>query len=173
MEIAFLSYNRNGEFFKIMRIRKWNRKQILLALLTAAWILFIFGNSMQPASVSASQSGCVLQMIEDFFRFLGMPVTFTQFIVRKTAHFIEYTVLGVFLILTLNAFTSRLLSHIFQPLFIGLAVPVADESIQLFVDGRAGMVQDVVLDFLGALTGLTLTSLILLWRKKRRMRSSG
>lgn len=45
-----------------------------------------------------------------------------------------------------------------------LAVPFADETIQLFVEGRSGQISDVWLDLAGALTGtmlyLTLRKLI-------------
>ena len=70
--------------------------------------------------------------------------------------------LGVLLGLALRSFTPHLLRQAGFPLFIGLAVPVSDEFLQLFVEGRAGMVQDVALDFFGMLTGLALTVALLL-----------
>jgi VanZ family protein len=48
----------------------------------------------------------------------------------------------------------KLKSHIFMILFIGLFVAVSDEFFQLFVNGRAGLVQDVVLDFVGFVFGM-------------------
>jgi VanZ family protein len=45
-------------------------------------------------------------------------------------------------------------------LFGLLLVPVIDEFIQLFSAGRAGMVQDILLDFSGAVTGLVVVKIL-------------
>jgi VanZ family protein len=119
------------------------------------------------------QSGDVKKTIDSLLAFFGIPVTMSEFLIRKAAHFTEYTVLGVLLILTLRSFTDRLMQHIFQPLFVGLAVPVTDEFIQLHVDGRAGLITDVILDFSGVFTGLMLTVLLILIRKRGKKREGG
>jgi VanZ family protein len=39
-------------------------------------------------------------------------------------------------------------------LFIGLFIAVSDEFLQLFIEGRSGLVQDVALDFAGFTFGM-------------------
>ena len=52
------------------------------------------------------------------------------------------------------------LAHVIGPGFC-LLVASVDETIQLFVSGRSGQVSDVVLDFVGALCGITLLLIII------------
>ena len=52
-------------------------------------------------------------------------------------------------------------------MFCGLATAVCDETIQLNVEGRAGMITDVLLDFSGAIFGTLIMLFIFLIYKKR------
>lgn len=151
-----------------MTTYKFTRMQIVFTLLTICFVAFIFNNSLQIGEVSSKHSGAVLKLFQDILRFLGIPLTITEHFIRKSAHFCEYTGLGLLLGVTLRMYTKRILNHIFIPLFIGLAVPVTDEYIQLFVEGRGSMVQDVVLDFTGVLTGLTAAVLFVLVIDRRK-----
>lgn len=145
----------------------FTKRQILFTLLTIVCVVLIFLNSMQNGTNSSRESGSVVKLLESLFHSLGLPVAVSEHFIRKLAHFTEYTVLGVLLGLTLRSYTERILNHIFIPLFIGLAVPVTDEFIQSFVDGRGSMVQDVVLDFAGMCFGLFVTVLIMLLKLSR------
>ena len=80
---------------------------------------------------------------------------------RKIAHFTEYFIFGILLLTTLRLYVDKIREKIFNILFIGLAVPVIDEFIQLFVDGRGGEIRDVIIDFSGVLTGMLLSFLII------------
>jgi VanZ family protein len=139
-----------------------------MSALSAVFILLIFMNSLQNGDVSSQQSGSVVALLQSIFEKIGLSLTVSSYIVRKSAHFIEFAVLGILLTTTLKAYTNKILKNIFAPLFIGLFVAVSDEYIQLYSDGRAGMVQDVVLDFAGFITGLCLTALVLMLREKRK-----
>lgn len=143
-------------------------KQILLTLLTAGWVVFIFHNSLENAADSSRQSGTVLQLIESIFRSFGISVSISEHFIRKLAHFTEYTALGILLGVTLRSYTKKMAVPIFIPLFAGLAVPVADEYIQAFVDGRGSMVQDVVLDFAGSCAGLCAAALCIALYDRRK-----
>ena len=56
------------------------------------------------------------------------------------------------------------------PLFWGLLTPVADESLQLLVEGRTGQLTDVLIDFSGVLTGMAVC-LLILWLRLRVKKS--
>ena len=78
----------------------------------------------------------------------------TDHIVRKIAHFTEYFILAGLAVHLSYLYVCRWKNILGYMLFGLLLVPVIDEFIQLFSAGRAGMIQDILLDFSGAVTGL-------------------
>jgi len=141
-----------------------NRKtlyKIIAILVTATLLFFILHNSMYSLYQSSLQSEAVLQLINRIFSVLGIGITFTQVLVRKLAHFIEYLVFGVFLTAVLPVFGKRWNQFFFFELFLFLAVPVLDETIQLFSQGRTSSVIDVLIDFGGCMAGMGLCRLAL------------
>lgn len=133
---------------------KWliRHRRPIMAALTCLFVLFIFSNSLQNGTDSGNRSGFVTELLNRFLEIFGLSVS--EHFIRKAAHFSEYFVLGLLLLLTLRAFTARLAGHVTVPLFLGLLVPVCDESLQLLIPGRSGMVSDVLIDFTGVLTGI-------------------
>lgn len=152
-------------------------------ILLILYILFIYSHSMRPAVQSSAESGRVLRLLQELAEKAGIAVPWlTEHIVRKCAHFIEYTGLGILLrqsasyikrdgnlpenTETLPALEQRALegqkketgSFIFLELhrIAIFAVPFVDETIQLFTEGRSGQISDVWLDMAGALTGTVL-----------------
>lgn len=122
-------------------------------------ICFIWGNSMRQGVDSTHLSTGALFIIQDILRDLGLPGGWlTDHIVRKTAHFTEYTALGI---IAMQAFTPH--RETFSRAALGafflavVAIPCLDETLQLFVDGRSGQVSDVLLDCGGILFGCLLT----------------
>lgn len=122
-------------------------------------ICFIWGNSMRQGVDSTHLSTGALSIIQDILHDLGLPGGWlTDHIVRKTAHFTEYTALGI---IAMQAFTPH--RDTFSRAALGafflavVAVPCLDETLQLFVDGRSGQVSDVLLDCGGILFGCLLT----------------
>lgn len=130
-------------------------------------VLIIWGNSLVPGSGSGSLSLSVVEAVRGALDALRLPSDWvTNFLVRKTAHFTEYAVLGV---LVAHAFDPERTAEHMRLAAICLAlvlVPSIDETIQLFVAGRSGQVTDVLLDCCGAATGVLLTYLV--WRLRRR-----
>lgn len=126
--------------------RKW-------AVVTCLMALLIWGNSLVPGSGSGSLSLTVMEAIRGFLHGVGLPYEWvTNFVVRKCAHFTEYMVLGI---LATHAFDVLLPTAVFL-----LLIPSIDETIQLFVPGRAGMITDVMIDCCGAATGVVLRYLL-------------
>lgn len=125
---------------------KQNKKCLFFLIIYAVYILLIFRNSMDPADISSEKSGAVLLILNKLL--FGGKAVLTEHIVRKLAHFAEYTVAGIFGMLFFRNLGFPVLS-----LFSGLLVALTDETIQLFVPGRSGQVTDVWLDFSGILAG--------------------
>ena len=118
-------------------------------------VCIIWGNSLVPGTGSGSLSLTVMEMVHTLLGALGLPYGWvTNFVVRKCAHFTEYMVLGI---LATHAFdikgSHKPVALIATAVFLVL-VPSIDETIQLFVPGRSGMVRDVLIDCSGAATGV-------------------
>ena len=137
-------------------------RRLLPVILCALWVCFIWGNSLQPASVSGAHSGAATDLLARWLPWL------TDHIVRKSAHFAEYAVLGALLAWVFYPLPGGVRPRLPLILLLGMSVPLADESIQLFVPGRSGRVQDVLLDLSGVLCALALCAAIRALVRKRR-----
>ena len=126
-----------------------------VALIACIW--FIFSNSMAVATVSTDSSGRVLAWMRIILRHLGHPGLadrLTMHIVRKMAHFCEYTLEGFLLMLCMRVYTRRYVRHISVPMLGGVLTAMADETIQIYSPGRSSQVTDVWLDSAGVLAGV-------------------
>lgn len=133
-------------------------KKKLLFVVTILTVCFIWGNSLLPGSVSSMISEWVKDILN--FLFSGNPDDGMSGdgVLRKVAHALEYTVLGVELTLIVRAVWKKPLSLLFLG---GLSAAFIDETIQLFIPGRAGAVQDMWIDLGGFCTGALITLFIL------------
>lgn len=144
----------------------------ILWVITLGILLMMFGFSSQDSTQSGSISGQIARPITDFLAqrqgLTGQAYwnlyAQVDFAVRKTAHFSEYALLGVLLTLLLDSYGVRWrwLSWAGCTLYAA-----TDEIHQLFVDGRTGKWQDVLIDSSGAMTGMLLAFLAL-WLIRRR-----
>ena len=120
-------------------------KKIIFAILTLLWVAVIFSFSLQPGEVSGSLSGSFLQKVLEWFapgifeKLETMPqeqLDIWHMILRKCAHFTEFAVLGVLSSLTL--LQTKVSRRVVMAMAFCLVVASMDETLQLFVDGRAG-----------------------------------
>lgn len=134
------------------------RASRILTVCAAVWLLVIWGHSCMPATQSGAESGALLTVVQRLLPWM------TDRVLRKCAHFAEYTVLGA-----LTAAALRTGAHFSWPaaLLPGTLAALCDETIQLFVPGRSGQIADVWLDTAGYLTGALLTLLIFFLCRKR------
>lgn len=126
-----------------------------LALMCIA-IVCIWGNSLVPGEGSGGMSLAVVEAIRRVLSSLGLPFDWvTNFIVRKTGHFMEYLLLGV---VSFQAFRAYDVSRGALVAVVLTCVMTAsiDETIQLLVPGRCGQIADVLLDCCGAVSGIVL-----------------
>lgn len=139
------------------------KKKMIWHVLLFAYILFIFSNSLTPADESSAESGFVLRLVHQAINAVGLSAPWlTEHIIRKCAHFGEYTVLGILIFksmrnLDICAAVRRQL-HMLLIFF----VPFVDETLQLFTEGRSGQISDVWLDMSGVIAGTILYTCICL-----------
>lgn len=130
-----------------MRKRPW-----LVILLV--YMAFIFLNSLTPADESSRQSGFVLEQVQRFLAFAGLGrLGITEHIIRKAAHFTEYTGLGILLFMCLKQYRFVGWERQFMTVTAGFLIPFVDETLQLFTPGRSGQISDVWLDVSGVAAG--------------------
>jgi VanZ family protein len=136
--------------------------RVLFTVFAVMTVVFIFYNSSQIGELSGNRSQQVTEWLNHFFSKMGLQFVLTGYQVRKLAHLSEYMLLGFWLMFVLRVYTKKILSHITVPLFLGLLIPVIDESIQLFTPGRSGQVKDIVIDFTGVVLGICVATIFLL-----------
>ena len=122
--------------------------------------------AMAVIFVLSAQKGDESQSLSDgFITVLGLK--FSSDFIRTCAHFLEYAGLSVLIYNALyRSFNSAkpVLSVI-----ISSAYAVTDEIHQIFVEGRACQITDVIIDSVGAASGIAvLTALIFVYKKIKR-----
>jgi len=119
------------------------------------WVCFIWGHSLVPGETSSTESLSFVNGLRPAFELLGITETLMMtFIVRKTAHFLEYAVLGVISGGLMRRGWGRDFLHGRLSLLVAVVVPMIDETIQRFVPGREGQLRDVCIDLAGIAFGL-------------------
>jgi len=130
------------------------RQEKVLFYVLIGWIEVIWINSLLPGDVSSVQSGFVTGIFQDVFNFFGYSPDPTQLsgIIRTVAHGVEFFILGA-----LTLIYGRV-AHIKLPyiMWLGLAVSLIDEVIQIFIPGRAFELKDLVVDNLGFILGFVI-----------------
>ena len=144
------------------------KKKIIVGVLIVLWLCLIWGHSLQPASVSSGESLRILVILRKIFPTL-LAGEQGEFIIRKTAHFTEFFILGVMLCIEFSMELYGVLRRFAIPSLVGLLVAFIDETIQLFVIGRSGEIRDIWIDFAGAMFG-TLIVLAIVNNKRGRKR---
>lgn len=118
---------------------------LLFCLISAIWFF---------SSQTGEESSSLSQALIHWLHLENLPEI--QFLIRKTAHFSIYLVMGVLWYLFYDAlgFTpgyAVLAAVSFSIVFAGI-----DELHQTFIPQRAGQLRDVVLDSIGAIVGTCL-----------------
>ena len=128
------------------------QKRLATALICAN-LLFIWGNSLLPASVSGAISSWVKGLLEIFVGGDGTPSE-GDGLLRKLAHFMEFASLG--LLLGWRWSFSRKNMWILPTFVSGVSAACVDELLQHFSPGRAPRILDVGIDTLGVVLGIGL-----------------
>lgn len=157
---------------------KCKKARIILYVLLAFWMILIFVMSSQKASQSSQLSGgIVYKLITVFFsKFDSMPlddqtqlVNTITFIVRKSAHFLEYFILGLLATLIMLTYDVKHKLKAIMSVVFCLLYATSDEIHQYFVEGRACRFTDICIDAAGSVVAIVITILIACAINKRRM----
>lgn len=141
--------------------RKPKAFTVILFIITGLYIAFIWLHSTQTAEESTVESVGVMTFLNDFFAKLGLSMELTDFIVRKSAHFCEFALLGCLSFWSARQLNGRFVKNLMPVGFVCLATAVTDELIQMYSPGRSSQVTDVILDFSGAAAGVLFFSAVL------------
>ena len=145
-------------------------KRIIFGILIIINCATIFYFSNQVAKNSSQQSSTVVEIVSNIVPSIkkmsepektNLKANVLTPIVRKTAHFTIYSMLGIWVINFINTFERLKISKrvIISLLFCALYA-ITDEIHQTFISGRSGEIRDVLIDSLGALTGILLILLM-------------
>ncbi|EES48533.1 VanZ family protein [Clostridium botulinum] len=145
----------------------FDKRKAINWILLILWMIIIFAMSNQPAVVSDKQSGLVITTLTNLgIDMNGIFGELANFIVRKTAHFLEYMILGILILNVLEIHYTRQKIRLLGVLLVFLYAS-SDEIHQLFVQGREGAFRDVVIDTLGGTFGIFVISKLKVLRLKK------
>ncbi len=140
--------------------------RVLLWAAVIALMAVIFSFSAQPADESSATSSPFVDLYMRLFHpeadSLSPEEQFelresASFIVRKTAHFTIYTLLGLLSAAAVTAtFSGSGFRRFWLPILIGALYAVSDEFHQFFVPGRSCELRDMAVDSAGVLLGVLL-----------------
>lgn len=141
--------------------QRLHRQRITGSVILLLLLLLIWGNSLQPAEASSAFSSGVLSKLQPLWlQLTGASFPISHHLLRKLGHFSEFFLLGLVSTLTGTTGRKKLTSNLPVILYTGLAVAVADETIQYFSPGRSPEVRDILIDYSGFCCGL-LAALVL------------
>lgn len=166
------------------RDKKHIAANIVIWALTALWLIVIFLFSSYPDYESDEQTLFVIDVLNTIFGLdlssgdLFSSFGFLQsidFIIRKSAHFIEYFILGVLSFISLRDLRylfkkQRMAQSVIAVSFCALYA-VSDEIHQLFVEGRYGCLRDVLIDTSGSVLAVMIC-LFTIWTAKKCRRKT-
>ena len=135
-------------------------KDKVLIILAIIWMGVIFMFSAQVSDESKSSSNKVTSAVVNTVISIKKEniseekrqkiIEDKTFIVRKSAHFTEYFILGLILILYLQTKEKLATKYIILAIIFCVLYATSDEIHQLFVDGRSCKVMDILIDTCGS-----------------------
>ena len=134
-------------------MKRTDKRLRLCILLLICNLAFIWGNSLLPGEISGAFSDWVKSILARLFS-VSDQSSAGRGLLRKVAHFTEFTALGI----CLAWLHGMLRAGKLRPFLWGVLAASVDETIQRFVPDRGPSVKDVCIDSAGVLTGI-----ILLW----------
>ncbi len=141
---------------------KHNYSAVVFGILSLLLLCFMWGQSMMPRDVSASESRALMEFIKPIFDPSDQleEEVFHHFL-RKTGHFCEYTAFAFCMSGFFRNLKGKRKLHFSVCAFLSsVAAAAVDETIQIFSLDRGPQFSDVLLDSCGALCGLLIFLLL-------------
>ena len=147
-------------------------------ILTIIWMGFIFCMSNQPANISKELSQNIENLLNNtpiignlLSDILNSPNS--QFIVRKSAHIILFCLLSILCFVVIYELKRNVKISTLVSFSITFVYACMDEIHQLFIPGRSGKINDVLIDSIGVIMGLIFINLIFMLNNKIKKSYSG
>lgn len=143
----------------------------LLTAVTAAYLCWIFSNSVKTAPESSAASEKVLAAVQSVAdKVLGEgKLNVSMYFIRKAAHFSEFALFAFLAFFTCYSYVFKkphaAAVSMASAAALALICGGADEIIQIFSEGRGPAVFDAMIDFSGGVAGAFCALLILLIAK--------
>ena len=136
-------------------------------ILVIGWMILIFVFSSQAGETSSENNKFVIYA----FKLLGLDLnsilgTFSDFLVRKAAHFTEYFILYILLYRAINTKKTGGIKVFIGSILIVFLYACSDEFHQAFVPGRGPAFRDVLVDTCGGLTAFLITYICVTLKKR-------
>ncbi len=139
--------------------------RIIMPILCAFVLAFIFGQSLQTGEQSAQTSSKVVDAVQEVAQVVapgskvatatGAAYDKLHADIRALAHFAEFVLLGAVVCGCCLVYTQKKKYWLFG--IAGLViVPILDEMLQSFTANRAAEIIDILLDFSGGIVGFSL-----------------
>lgn len=149
-------------------------KKVLWTIALITWMIVIFMFSSQSGNESQSVSDGVTGKIIDVYvqatnkKFKNNEkerlIEDASFLIRKTAHFTLYFILGFIMYFTLNSYEIK--NKVVYSILFCFLYACSDEIHQLFSLERAGRILDVFIDSMGSISAIL--SIIAIRNRKDR-----
>ena len=136
-------------------MKKFSFRLKLCITLLCVNLAFIWGNSLLPGEISGAFSDWVKALLKALFGG-GSGGGGGGGLLRKLAHFTEFTCLGLCLAWLFRMVREKHAEHWLLPLLCGFLVACIDETIQIFVPLRGPAIKDVGIDTSGVLLGIVI-----------------
>lgn len=150
-------------------------KKIVYIILTILWLFVIFFFSSQNGDVSKNLTiGSIGKVVGDSTQVVDQKEESKEMFieslikpVRKSAHAIEYFILGILIFLLLKEFPISLKWLMIGSLIFCVFYACTDEFHQLFIPGRTARLFDIMIDGMGSAAGILLCYVICRKRMKK------
>lgn len=142
-------------------MRKRSSYSWLFGLLLLLILAFIWGQSLQPGTISHGESRRVLALVRQLLGHNFLTDWLTDNKIRRLAHLTEYGTFG--LVASLGAWHKWGRECKKYVLALGILIASLDETIQYFAGGRTATWHDVVVDAAGVMVGIVVVWLIYRW----------
>lgn len=128
-------------------------KKITSILLVIIWMTLIFIMSSFNSVDSSNQSNFIVEIICNIFNIKNIEIL--SIIIRKTAHFTEYFILGLFVYNMVHTYNKK----IYLAIIICVLYAISDEIHQIFVPGRQFKIIDICIDSIASILSISILNI--------------